>query len=772
MNAAANRKPGRNRNDGRSQPEPGRDPLPSYVPYALLAALTLVFFWGLFSPSSRNWLWEDFLYFAHPARMFAAYCFSIGEFPFWNPYVFGGQPFFADIQTAVLYPFNLIHSLLAGGQTGSYLLLELIEVFHFFLAGFFTFRFLRLTGADQQGSLLGAITFAFSGYLVTHAIHTNFVFVFIWLPLVLELFERALGSGKFRYAIICAAVLAVSTAGGYPQYTLYIYYVLALYWLVNEIFSARSAGWRRSATVTRAAVLGFITAAALGLNLVSWLPAAELAEYTPRSEMSYEASVEHSLEPRMLLKLVAPRFFGTQYPEQNTYWAGGYGSFWETCLFVGILPLALALFGLKGARRNRHLAFAAALTFICLWLALGRYGLLYKLFFHVAPGFGKFRHPGRFAGLASLGLALLAAHGWTMLAVEINAKATGFFSSRLFYILLGICAVLALAYVWGGSGLDDPRLAMISRTAVIMSAGWVLLAFLLLASVWYLGRDSRRAAWLGLAVCLAAFGELYWFGVPSISGSRSPTDLYQDNSAVRRFRRDAEQELFRINARSLENPGAMVLRRNQGSIHRLFLIEGYNPLQLERRLKDVARERRFDLMNVKYAIYIDQEKQQMGMELRSGYLPRAFMAVNWRVIGEDGEILAALNDSGFDHKSEVVLESDPGIEPGEPPAAGQAAAEVVKYTPGEIVVRTECAANAVLVLSEWHYPAWSASVDGRPAEMLRADYALRAVALEAGIHEVRFAYESDKFRTGLFLSLISLAGLLVAGAVSVKLGKF
>ncbi|MFC1544974.1 hypothetical protein ACFL4X_02285 [Gemmatimonadota bacterium] len=329
MTGAAKRKPGRAKGDGRSQQHSGRDHLPAYAPYLILAALTLFFFWSLFSPGSRHWLWEDVLYFTHPARMFAAYSFSLGQFPFWNPFVFGGQPFFADIQTAVLYPFNLIHSLLASGQSGSYLLLEFIEALHFFLAGIFTYRFLKLTGADQHGSLLGAIAFAFSGYLVTHVIHTNFVFVFVWLPLVLELFERALVGGKFRYALACAAVLGISTAGGYPQYTLYMYYTLALYWLVYEVYSRGTEPWSAKATLSRMLVLGFITVVALGVNLVSWLPAAELARYTPRSEMTYLASVEHSLEPRMLLKLVAPRFFGVQSPGANSYWAGGYGSFWD-----------------------------------------------------------------------------------------------------------------------------------------------------------------------------------------------------------------------------------------------------------------------------------------------------------------------------------------------------------------------------------------------------------------------------------------------------------
>ncbi len=773
MSAAAKRKSPQEQGErGREQPASGQRSYPAYVPYLILAALVLVFFRGLFFSMARHWLWEDFLYFTYPARMFAAHSLSLGQFPFWNPFVFGGQPFFADIQTAVLYPFNLLHSVLAGGQNGSYILLEFIEALHFFFAAIFTYRFLKLTGAERNGALLGSVAFGFSGYLVTHAIHTNFVFVFVWLPLVLELFERALSSGKFRFVAACAAVLGISTAGGYPQYSLYIYYTLALYWLVYEIFSATDNGWSTPGVLRRAALLGFVALVALGANMVSWLPAAELAEHTPRSEMTYQASVEHSLEPRMLLKLVAPRFFGSQIPGQNTYWAAGYGSFWETCLFVGLLPLALALYGLKGSLRNRHAAFALSLTVFSLWLALGKYGLLYKLFFHAAPGFGEFRHPGRFAGIVSLGMALLAARGWTLMSEETVEKGKRLIRNRMFIILLFLLSVLGSVYYWADSVIDEQGIAAVARSGAGASLLWLVpVAAVLIAAAYWRGQ-SGKMFWLGLVACLLAFGELYWFGVPSISGTTGPEQMYQHSSTVRALQQDGEKELFRINARSLENPGVMVLRRNQGSIHNLFLLEGYNPLQLVRRLNDVEKERQFDLLNVKYSIFIDYEKQRKGLNTRVDYLPRAWLLGAWRVIEDDDAILGTLNDPGFDYRGEAVLEREPGIEADPAFSQEKSAAEIVKYTPAEIVVRADCNSSCLLMLGEWHFPAWKVYVDGQPAELLRADFALRAVALKPGVHQVRFAYVSESFRRGLLISLASIASLLLAGVVSIRLGKF
>ncbi|MEA2062463.1 MAG: YfhO family protein [Gemmatimonadota bacterium] len=655
-----------------------------YLPPLVLACLTLAFFWMILTPveSSRFWLWEDFLYQNFPYRSFAAASLARGEFPFWNPFMFGGMPFFADIQSAVLYPLNLALNLFANAGSLSAYTLEWQVVLHYFLAAYFTFRFLRLTGLEPAASILGGVTFAFSGFLVTHAMHINFIHVFVWLPLILELFERALASGKLRYAMLCAVVFGLSTMGGYPQYSLYINYVAALYWLVHELacYTRRGEGWSLSAAWRRMGLVALVSLINLGLNAVQFLPAAEMAEHTGRSTMTYAASIEHSLYPMQLVKLLCPGFFGTQYPSANTYWAGGYSAFWETCLFVGVLPLILALWSLSAVRKNRHVAFTAVLAFISLWLALGGYGLLYKLFFNFAPGFGRFRIPGRFSAFASFALAVLAAHGWSMIEGARGAEGgksrgagPGYLSrksTKCLLIITGIAfgaALLLLTVTKAGliEGLFQasgrmPRAMVneIAQGACIRSLAWIAGAGILLvsASTWLPGKLIKVPWVTAMLAVLFVFLELYSFGAPFLKGTVSPDEFYPETSMVSRLREEGKRELFRINARHLEHTGIMVLRRNQGSLDRLFLIEGYNPLQLKRRLGHVETERRFDLLNVKYRIELDLERKSAGLAQRKGYLPRAFMVHRWQVVESDEGILALLNSPEFDHRNEAVLE--------------------------------------------------------------------------------------------------------------------
>src|SRR5205823_10869198 len=52
---------------------------------------------------------------------------------------------------------------------------------------------------------------------------------------------------------------------------------------------------------------------------------------------------------------------------------------------------------------------------------------------------------------------------------------------------------------------------------------------------------------------------------------------------------------------------------------------------------------------------------------------------------------------------------------------------IVDYDPERIALRSWSGRDAVLVLSERDYPGWSATVDGQPSQVVRADYLLRGI---------------------------------------------
>jgi uncharacterized membrane protein YfhO len=65
-----------------------------------------------------------------------------------------------------------------------------------------------------------------------------------------------------------------------------------------------------------------------------------------------------------------------------------------------------------------------------------------------------------------------------------------------------------------------------------------------------------------------------------------------------------------------------------------------------------------------------------------------------------------------------------------------------------------------LVLAYTYYPGWTATVDGRPAEILRADYVLLAVPVEAGQHRVELVYRPLSFIVGAAISGLAVLAMV------------
>ena len=90
--------------------------------------------------------------------------------------------------------------------------------------------------------------------------------------------------------------------------------------------------------------------------------------------------------------------------------------------------------------------------------------------------------------------------------------------------------------------------------------------------------------------------------------------------------------------------------------------------------------------------------------------------------------------------------------------AGQV--EIVHRDPNSVTLQAQLARPAYVVLLDRYDPNWQATLDGRPAPVLRANQIFRAVYAGAGLHEIRFDYRQRGFRLGVIISLLTLAMLV------------
>jgi hypothetical protein len=145
-------------------------------------------------------------------------------------------------------------------------------------------------------------------------------------------------------------------------------------------------------------------------------------------------------------------------------------------------------------------------------------------------------------------------------------------------------------------------------------------------------------------------------------------------------------------------------------------------------------------------------------------LPRAFVVPSAAGLSPE-EVRERMLRPDFRPDEAVLLEEGPGGE-----AGGFVAREarLVVDEADRVVVETR--GGGWLVLADAFYPGWRAFVDGRPAPLYRADGVLRAVPLGPGAHRVEFRYEPAPFRTGLWVSGLAWAGVVLAVAFLARRG--
>jgi hypothetical protein len=119
-----------------------------------------------------------------------------------------------------------------------------------------------------------------------------------------------------------------------------------------------------------------------------------------------------------------------------------------------------------------------------------------------------------------------------------------------------------------------------------------------------------------------------------------------------------------------------------------------------------------------------------------------------------------LVEPSFDPTREIVLPAGPGS-PVAASFSGQS--RIVDFRPDRVRLEAELSAPGYVVLVDAHDPGWQATIDGRPAELLRANAAFRAVAVPAGRHVIEHRYRPRSVTSGLAVSGVAL---LAAGAVA------
>ena len=785
-----------------------------------LCALWLIQFAGVLFGSAN--LWEDVGNIEYPGRVFTRLAVFAGEFPHWNPFSFGGMPFFAT-GAGSLYPLNALLTALPLGDKATWWLLQTIIVSHILIAGVCMFFYLRFKGRTDPASLFGAIAFMFGGYMIAHVIHSSIIYIVAWMPLMLILLERGVNGVKPRYAVMGGLLLGAVMQAGHAQvmfYALVFMLTYGLYFILStrsprplaDAECAPSGNPPRKAIiqlppkniiVKRTVVATVFFAIAAGLCLVQYLPVFEASGHTARIHYTIRDASEGSLQFVQLLSALMPKLFGayTGHDGVPSFWLEdafrhGYYNYWETCFYFGLSTLLLSVLLFRKIRTDGSVMMAAGWILLSFLIALGGNFFFYKILFSLGiPGFNSFRHTPR--------ILFIWGFLFPVMAAAVLDSLNDLRSKRMKIVSLSLCAaavVLGIITAAGGLSAVFPlmntgggRAEYASLQGVVLLVNALLLGTVLI--LFFINKIKVNTAKLLIIACLAVDMLVFAAGqhiIPreytilrdgkehSVRREGADVAFSRAQAGVEQVKSMRKEEVFRVNTRQFimkspigDQTGFMVMDRNQGYVSGIETTEGYNPFRLKYASLPLNEERFntvLDLMNVR--LYVNphfnpqsRDGDQNVMLVNDTRLPRAKLFYKAKVIdgagaGDDSidSLILGYMNSSQYDHRNEVVVTD--SEFSKFSGGGTGNVQITKYRNNRIELDVNTDREAILWMSEIWYPSWKAAVNGNKTAVHRANHSFRAITVPAGQSKVVFKFDSAAFNIGALISLLTLLAAL------------
>jgi hypothetical protein len=687
-----------------------------------------------------------------------------GDWPFWNPYHYGGHPSIADPQSLVFSPVFVAWGMLDPAPTMR--AFDLV-VFAHLLAGGLGIAVIGWRARwPIPAGVLAAALFMFGGAASGRLQHSGIILSYAVFPLALLLLQLAL---ERRSLVLAAgfAVMAADIALGRNQVALLLC-VLLLAAAVAEVPSAnRPIAYLRE----RMSVLVSMAATCGALLIVPVLLTVQFAQLSNRPAEVIEDAIRGSLYPADLANLAVADVFGAHH----SYWGPGATTLSavaltddsENYLFVGAIPILVVLwFGLAGGgawRPGRRL-LTATLASACLFM-LGRYTPFYGLAFSFVPGVHLFRRPTDASFVFEIALAVLAGHCLSDYVREglprLRPIATILTGSASLAVVVSAIEFSART----GHALDAARESLVA--GMVMLAAAVLIFF---------GARCRPARVLAAAiVTLLAIADLLWWNAASRLNAQSHNDyavleapVGADADAIAVLETNIAADHRKGDWPRVEVLGLGGPWQNLAMVRGWEAINGYNPLRIGWYDRLVSPgEENWDVSQRRFPPSFDNYNGSLAQALGLTYLVlgQPLDRIPGLPTPAAAELLLAgprvwiYRIAGAMPRARILASGDAQTSSGQPTvliSSGMPGlAKIDSFRPGRVELVTTLTADGLLVLHDSYYPGWVAEVDGKPVPIRRTDMLFRAIEVPAGNHHVTFRF--------IPFSLSNLSAALNAG---------
>ncbi|HEU0055535.1 MAG TPA: YfhO family protein, partial [Longimicrobium sp.] len=555
---------------------------------------------------------------------------------------------------------------------------------------------------------------------------------------------------------------------------------------------------KKPSALGKAAGLG-VAAIAFGFAMaaVNFLPFNDYVSQSPRGETGgrgYEFSTSYSMPPRAIVGLAVPEQVGATIQDETGQYVfpvyRGENGFRLHTEYVGATVLLLAVLAAFYARGNRYARFFGGLGLFALSLSLGGNTPLYRLYYAVLPGLKRFRAPDLAYYILAFSLVVIAALALERLAALREASGTrrgateGEPLKKVLYVVAGV----VVAAVLGALVLGVPSAAMAEGTVGLTPAqGWMRFAVFAAAAgtvLWLWTSEKITPVAALVALSLVTTADLWVMGKKFFQTTPPPEEMFAADDVISFLQsRPGPYRVFPIPGQS-----AWPSLRNYPMHFHIDQAGGEHGNQLQRYNQfigagkevytdyhNLLTDPRFLAAdNIRYLVAGAPVEAPFLREVHRGptaivyentlALPRAFLVGQAIEVANPDSTLDVLKSPAWNPSVNAVVETSKPL--GLPNTPLQGGARVTAYEPDRVVVATEANRPALLVLADNMYDGWTATVDGKAAEILRTNHTFRGVVVPAGRATVEFRFHAADLYTGFH---IYLATLVVLGAYGVYL---
>ncbi len=202
-------------------------------------------------------------------------------------------------------------------------------------------------------------------------------------------------------------------------------------------------------------------------------------------------------------------------------------------------------------------------------------------------------------------------------------------------------------------------------------------------------------------------------------------------------------------------------------------IGGYHPakLQIYQDLieNQIAKNNMqvLNMLNTKYFIMQNPQTGAPVAQMNPGAFGPAWLVKGIKYVADGKEEMKALDSTDLRDTAVVQTKFKTFIS-NEPVYDSAAGIHLIENKNDIINYESRANSNQFAVFSEVYYSkGWNAFIDGKKAEIVKTNYALRGLTIPAGTHKIEFRFEPQSYKTGDTIAFIAslLAYLIVFGGL-------